>query len=139
MIEFSSWTQVNWYAVGTLLTQLGFLIAGVWFAHSILKIIRSFQEQVGALLKLSISAGPNEARPEATGLKRSIAETSPYWLTPSETQIASQAAPEPVASGPSRFVVAWHGLLHWLITPMNSSWLAPWRRVIHWLQAPAGH
>ena len=35
MSEFISWVQGNWQALGTLLTQLAFLVAGVWFARNI--------------------------------------------------------------------------------------------------------
>jgi hypothetical protein len=136
MNEFSPWTQGNWYALGSLLTQLAFLVAGVWFARNILKTMRAFQEQVGALLKLSITATPAERHSSGAGAKHPLADASPYWLTPSETQTASR--PEPTESGPGRFAVAWRGLVLWLKAPMSSAEVAPWRRVIRWLQAPAG-
>lgn len=139
MSEFFSWAQVNWHALGTLLTQFAFLVACVWFARNFLKTMRVFQEQVGALLRLLITATPTESESHLVGanVKRSLAEASPYWLTPSETQPAT--APEDTDSGPSRFVVAWHRLLLWLQEPMRTSEASRWRRVIHWLQAPAGN
>src|SRR5260221_2025956 len=60
MNEFKPWTQNDWYALGSLLTQLAFLFAGVWFARNILRTMRAFQEQAGALLKLSITRAPGE-------------------------------------------------------------------------------
>jgi hypothetical protein len=55
MNEFTAWMQNNWYALGNLLSQIAFLGAGVWFARKILKTMRASQEQVGALLKLSVT------------------------------------------------------------------------------------
>jgi hypothetical protein len=137
MNEFISWAQVNWHEVGTLLTQLGFLVAAVWFARNILRTMRAFQEQLGALLRLSITSTPTEPPSASANVKRSLAEASPYWLTPSETQ--TDGAAEATESGPSRFAVAWHRMGHWLQEPMHSSGTSPLRLVIHWLQAPASH
>ena len=137
MNEFSPWTQDNWYALGSLLTQLAFLVAGVWFARNILRTMRAFQEQIGALLKLSITAPPAERHTATTVGKGVLSEASPYWLAPSETQAVSLPEPaEPTEIVPSRFVVAWHRLLLWLQAPMSTSEVAPWRRVVNWLQAP---
>ena len=129
MNEFSPWTQGNWYALGNLLTQLGFLLAAVWFARNIIKAMRAFQEQIGALLKLSITAPPAERHSVA-------ADASPYWLTPAEAPAAAPA--EPVQSGPGRLTIAWHRVGHWLREPMKPSEILPLRRIIRWLQAPTG-
>lgn len=133
MSELKPWTQDDWYALGSLLTQLAFLVAGVWFARNILRTMRAFQEQIGALLKLSITVPPAEREP-ATIAKSFLGEASPYWLTPSLTQTVS--LPEATESGPNRFAAAWHHLSLWLQAPMNTAEVAPWRRVIGWLQAP---
>jgi hypothetical protein len=125
MNEFSPWTQGNWYALGSLLTQLAFLAAGIWFARNIVKTMRAFQEQIGALLKLSITASPVERHASVDGAKHA-ADASPYWLTPSEVQTAS--LPEPIKSGPSRLVVTWHRLVTWMREPMSPAELIPWRR-----------
>ncbi|HYL63659.1 MAG TPA: hypothetical protein VE077_13660 [Candidatus Methylomirabilis sp.] len=144
MMDSNFWTQVNWYAVGTLLTQVAFLVAAVWFAKSILKIVRSFQEQIGALLKLSITSGLAERQAEGGSVKHALGETSPYWLTPPE---GAEAAPAPqlVESGPSRVAVAWHTLGaashrvgHWLQEPIGGQGAGPLRRVVQWLQSPGG-
>src|SRR5712664_1106664 len=55
MNEFTAWMQSNWYALGSLLSQFVFLAAGIWFARKILRTIRASQEQVGALLKMSVT------------------------------------------------------------------------------------
>ncbi len=55
MNEFTAWIQSNWYELGTLLSEVVFLAAGIWFARKILRTLRASQEQVGALLKLSVT------------------------------------------------------------------------------------
>lgn len=126
MNEFGTWMQSNWYALGNLLSQFVFLAAGIWFARKILKTARAFQEQVAALLKLSVAGTAD----------RTFRDASPYWLTPSEA--APDLTAEPMESGPSRWAVVWHNTIQWLCAPMNSGELAIWRRAIRWLQAPAG-
>lgn len=144
MMDSNFWAQVNWYAVGTLLVEVAFLVAALWFAKSILKIVRSFQEQVGALLKLSITSGGAERQADGASAKHALGETSPYWLTPAE---GAQGAPAPelIESGPSRFAVAWHALGsashrvgHWLQEPIGGESGGPLRRVVRWLQSPTG-
>lgn len=124
MSEYSSWMQSNWHALGNLLIQLAFLAAGVWFARNLLRAMKSFQDQLGALLRSSASA------------KHPLADESPYWLTPSDAQPSS--LPEPTESGPGRFAVAWRRFVFWLKAPMSTPGMATWHRVIRWLQAPIG-
>jgi hypothetical protein len=135
MNEFTAWMQNNWYALGNLLSQIAFLGAGVWFARKILKTMRASQEQVGALLKLSVTGTISERHTPSAAAGRSYASASPYWLTPTEIPpVGPLQLPE---SGPSRWVVARHGLMVWLQTPMSSEGV-PWRRAVRWLQSPAG-
>jgi hypothetical protein len=134
MSEFNAFTQGNGYELGSLLVQFGFLVAGIWFASNLLRTMRVFQEQIGALLKLSITAAPIE-RHSANSTARGLpAETSPNWQTPSETQTVNQ--PGPSAGGPSRSLIARHRLLLWLQAPMSTSKVAPRHRVTSWLRAP---
>lgn len=95
MNEINSWTQSGWYAVGSFLIQLAFLISAIWFARNILKTARAFQEQIGALLKLSITAAPTESQSAEGNTKRYFAEAStasplaevnPFAFTPPETR-----------------------------------------------------
>jgi len=137
MNDFTTWMQSNWYALGNLLSQFAFLAAGVWFARKILRTMRASQEQVGALLKLSVTGAVNERHSSSAAAERSFANASPYWLTPGEIPAASASAPEPHESAPGRLAVAGHGVMVWLKTPMSSGQTAPWRRAIKWLQAPA--
>ena len=137
MTEFTTWMQNNWYALGNLLVQVAFLAVGLWFARKILKTLRAFQEQVGALLKLSVTGAISERHSSSAFAERSFASASPYWLTPSETPPVDP--PVLLESGPSRWPVAWHRLAVWLQEPMSSEEIIPWRKAIKWLQAPAGH
>jgi hypothetical protein len=136
MTEFTAWMQSNWYALGNLLIQFGFLAAGVWFARKILITMRASQEQFGALLKLSFTGATSERLPSTATAAHSFANASPYWLTPSET--LPVGLPEPQESGPSHWAVARHRVTVWLQTPMSSGDTALWRRATKWLQAPAG-
>ena len=136
MNEFTTWMQSNWYALANLLSQFVFLAAGIWFARKILRTMRASQEQVGALLKLSVAGATSERHSSSAVAERSFASASPYWLTPAEVTSAGQ--PKPPESGPSRWAVAEHSLMVWLQTPMSNGEAAPWRRAIRWLQSPAG-
>ena len=130
----NDFSQMDWYVLGSLLIRIGFLVAGVWFARNFLKTIRAFQEQVGALLKLSITIPPSERASASTIAARSLGEVSPYWLAPAETQTVTPA--QPVEHRPDRTMGMWHGLIHWLQEPMSTSQLSYWRRMMNWLQAP---
>ena len=136
MNEFTSWMQGNWYALGNLLSQFAFLAAGVWFARKILRAMRASQEQVGALLKLSVTDAMQERHSASMNAERSFATVSPYWLMP--TEVPPVVTPELHESGPSRWLVARHHVASWLKTPMSSGDAAPWRKALKWLQAPAG-
>jgi hypothetical protein len=139
MNEFATWMQSNWYALGTLLSQFVFLAAGIWFARNILKTMRASQEQFGALLKLSLTGTITERHSSSGVAGQSLADGSPYWLTPAEpAEPAPTLTEEPTESGPSRWAVAWHATTLWLQAPMGGGESAAWRRVVRWLQAPAG-
>jgi hypothetical protein len=136
MNEFTAWMQSNWYALGNLFSQFAFLAAGIWFARKILRTIRASQEQVGALLKLSVTGAIGERQTSKAAAERFFADASPYWLTPPEIPVVG--APELQQSGPDRWTTARHRVLLWLQTPMRRREVAPWRKAIKWLQAPAG-
>lgn len=133
----STWIQSNWYELGNLVAQFAFLAAGIWFARKILRTLRASQEQVGALLKLSVTGSVAERPSSSVIAERTLAGVSPYWLAPTEIPPVLVSAPVSPVNSPSRWVVAWHKLTVWLQTPMNTGEVAPWRRVIKWLQEPA--
>ncbi|HTT33075.1 MAG TPA: hypothetical protein VMH48_05705 [Methylomirabilota bacterium] len=130
MNEMTAWAQGNWYELGNLLAQFSFLIAGVWFALKILKAARSLQEQLGAILKLSMSEGLKQNAPA-----RSSAYVLAEWPTATEAAVISLPEPEPRHK---RLIRAWHSVILWLKTPMGAGDHPHWRRVLHWLQSPAG-
>jgi hypothetical protein len=135
MNDFTAWIQNNWYRLGNLLSQFAFLGAGVWFARRILKTMRASQEQVGALLKLSVTGAITDRHSSSTAAGGSLASASPYWLTPTELPpVTPLPLPE---TGPSRWAIARHSLMVWLQTPMSSGHAAPWRKALRWLQSPA--
>jgi hypothetical protein len=136
MNDFSSLPIKDWYALGSLVAQLGFLVAAVWFARNFLRAMRAFQEQIGALLKLSITSTSGERQSSNTNARNVLGEASPYWLAPSISEPAS--APEVLERGPSVFAAGWQRTVHWLREPMGSARVSYRRRVINWLQAPAG-
>lgn len=137
MNDFSTLPIKDWYALGSLVAQLGFLVAAVWFARNFLRAMRAFQEQIGALLKLSITSTPGERQSTNVNARNVLGEASPYWLAPSISEPAN--TPEVVERQPSLFTAGWQRTIHWLREPMGSAQVSYRRRVINWLQAPAGH
>jgi len=118
----------QWYQAASLVVQAGFLAAGLWSVRAILKSMRASQEQMGALLKLTVSAGGED------GARYHVRET-PYLLdgwprSEHATLPASQSALPPRG--------VWRGLSAWLKAPMVQSGVSPWRKAVRWLQAPAG-
>jgi len=134
MNEMSAWIQSNWYALGNLFIEGAFLAAAVWFGRKILRTLRASQEQVGALLKMSVTGATSERQSSSGTPERLFASTSPYWLTPPEVPVAAEAPLEELhESRPSLL----HRAILWLKTPMKRAEVAPWRKAIKWLQAPA--
>lgn len=135
----SDWIQNNWYQLGSFFVQFAFLFAAIWFARRVLKTMRASQEQVGALLKLSVTgaASDRQLEPSPIPVARAASEASPYWLppTPSHPQPATQFVtrednPMVHASGP--------GFFDWLKSPMRiTAGTSPLHRVLRWLQSPA--
>jgi hypothetical protein len=140
MNEFTAWMQSNWYELGNLLADFVFLAVGIWFARKILRTLRASQEQVGTLIKLTVTGAVPERQSTNTAAERSFATGSPYWLTPSDAPPADQPAPQStlIDDGPGHWSRAGHGLVAWLNTPMKSSGANPLRKAIRWLQSPAG-
>ena len=122
----------QWYQAGSLLVQVGFLMAAIWSVRAILKSVRASQEQMGALLRLTLSGVHSE------GEARTGVRPTPYLLDgwPQSVPAASQATAEGSNRKSRAGMVT--GLLGWLQQPMMSSGIGPWRRMVRWLQAPAG-
>ena len=60
MDQIINWMQNNWFELGTLVGQFTLLFAGLWFAAKILNTMRATQQQMGALLRLSMANGLEE-------------------------------------------------------------------------------
>jgi hypothetical protein len=135
MTDFGAWFQSNWYQLGSFFIQIGFLFAAVWFANRILKTLRASQEQVGALLKLSVSGASVERQVEAPIPSR-VTEASPYWLPPTPSQPVRTFAAE--GENPMHLVSSGPGFVGWLKTPMRiTNGQSSFHRVLRWLQSPA--
>ncbi len=86
MDQIANWMQSNWYELGSLVAQFTFVFAGLWFAQKILKTMRASQQQLGALLRLSMTDGLEE--------RSRISEAAPEEMS----QPVHGAAPGMVAS-----------------------------------------
>jgi hypothetical protein len=96
MTEISDWFQNNWIDLARLLVQGAILAAVVRYGRKLLATLRASQEQVGALLKLSVSDAVAE-QPAPTP------EPSNRYEAPSlnlrEPEPEPEAEPEPVFAG----------------------------------------
>ena len=122
----------QWYQAGSLFIQAGFLMAAIWSVRTIVKSIRVSQDQIGALLRLTL----NGVRPEDD--RRTNAQPAPYLLD-SWPEIAPAPVHATTENGEKegrRSALA--GLIGWLREPMADSGIGQWRRMVRWLQAPTG-
>jgi hypothetical protein len=126
--RFSDWIQNNWYEAGSLFIQFAFVTAAIWFARRILKTMRASQEQVGALLRLSVS--------DAIGERARSSPSGDFSLKAEAPAFSVLEAAESDA-GRSAGVLSRTG--EWLQTPMGNGGPGPLRRMIRWLQEPAGN
>jgi hypothetical protein len=122
----------QWYQAGSLLIQAGFLTAAFWSVRAILKCIRASQEQMDALVRLTLGGAHSEDNARA-GVR-----PTPYLLDswPETAPASLQTVVENKDKGTGSSLFA--GLIGWLQEPMASSGIGPWRRMLRWLQAPAG-
>ena len=135
MGDFGSWMQGNWYQLGSFFVQIAFLFAAIWFAGKIIKTLRASQEQVGALLKLSVSGITPERHAESAPLSHAASEVSRYWLPPTPSQPTTQFVTS--ASSPYHEVSSGPGFIGWLKTPMRvTAGTSSFHRVLRWFQSP---
>lgn len=85
MDQITNWMQSNWYELGSLTAQFAFLFAGLWFAGKILKTMRATQQQMGALLRLSMTDGLEERSKmeEGSEIGEAIQQPTPSVVTSS--------------------------------------------------------
>src|SRR5437764_10651755 len=74
MNQIIDWMQNNWYELGSLLAQFTFLFAGLWFAGKILRAMRTTQQQMGALLRLSMTDGLQESSKISESARETLGE-----------------------------------------------------------------
>jgi hypothetical protein len=94
MNDFMDWFQNNWIDLARLLVQCVILAAVVRFGRKILAALRASQEQVGALLKLSVS---NEVAERSA----TVSEPAKEFEPPAPARPAPEPEPEPVFAGAS--------------------------------------
>jgi len=92
MNEFSDWFQNNAIDLARLLVQCAILAAVVRFGRKILAALRASQEQVGALLKLSVSDAVAERPAPAP-------EPTRQFEPPAAAVPEPEPEPEPVFAG----------------------------------------
>jgi hypothetical protein len=139
MNEFSDWVRSYWFELGSLLFQGATLIALVWFAKSLLKILTASRAHVVAPQQATIPAAPIfERRVVEAPLAEAAPHEEPIMEAPSYRGVVRglipmdpvPAAPQaPVAIGRPEQAGFWHGLLKWLNTPMGNAPVA-WRRMV---------
>jgi hypothetical protein len=109
MNQIIEWIQSNWYELGSLTAQFTFVFAGLWFAQKILKTMRASQQQVGALLRLSMSEGleehANEIEAEPSPAPSVVAASmfSPVAERPTPPPSALRTAPTPSSASYAAF------------------------------------
>jgi hypothetical protein len=94
MTDFTDWFQNNWIDLARLLVQCAILAVVVRFGRKLLATLRASQEQVGALLKLSVSDAVGERTVAAPEPARQFEPPLPAAPDP-------EPEPEPVFAGAS--------------------------------------
>jgi hypothetical protein len=90
MTEIMDWFQNNWIDLARLLVQCAILAALVRYGRKLLVALRASQEQMGALLKLSVSDAVAEQPPTAPE-----PELSKRYEAPSPNLREPEPEPEP--------------------------------------------
>jgi hypothetical protein len=143
MSEFNDWLQNNAVDLARLAVQCAILAMVVRYGRKLLATLRASQEQVGALLKLSVSDAMTE-RPEAS--PESTERFEPSAAPVREPELDPEPEPEPVfAGGFSRTSYAAereHTLGGRVIGSQAPAFTAPAQRVespsfTPWVSAPA--
>jgi hypothetical protein len=98
MNGLSDWFQNNWIDLARLLVQCAILAVVVRYGRMLLATLRASQEQVGALLKLSVSDSVEERRP-APAAEPPAREYERPSVSIRETEPEREAEPEPVFAG----------------------------------------
>ena len=97
MTEFGDWLQNNFIDLARLAVDCAILVIVVRFSRTLLRTLRASQEQLGALLRLSVSDG------ERLGTSAETAERSPMHSPAPESSYTTEREPAfaPMAPAPS--------------------------------------
>ena len=107
MTGISDWFENNWIDLARLLVQLAIFAAVVRYGRKLLATLRASQEQVGALLRLSVSSDTAAERPAPAASERrehfevpepeprKRFEPAPVPVNVREPEPEPQAEPEP--------------------------------------------
>lgn len=105
MNQLIDWIQNNWYEFGSLTAQLTIAFVVLSFASKILKTMRASQQQIGALLRLSMTNGLEERATEVEAAPRQAPSVvaSSMFSPVEERPTPSPSAPRtaPARSSPS--------------------------------------
>src|SRR5438445_13600464 len=96
MTEITDWFQNNWIDLARLLVQCAILAAVVRYGRKLLAAQRASQEQMGALLKLSVSDTVPEQPAPAPEVTKRFEESAP---TPKSSRRYEQPASAGELSG----------------------------------------
>jgi len=94
MSDFSDWLQNNWVDLARLAVQCAILATAVSYGRKLLRTLRASQEQVGALLKLSVSDAASQPAAAA------IAEPEPSLEAKSFSSLLPEPLHAPSAASP---------------------------------------
>lgn len=137
MTDINAGVQNDWSGVATLLVLCAILAAVVWYGRKVLSALRASQEQIGALLKLTITdAIPEESSRsglwfEPAGALHSLTGV-PHRTDPRAVILPETETPG-VGTGAVEFA---QGVIRWLRAPIRRDASKPSGRLIRWLQAP---
>jgi len=98
MSEMSDWFQNNWIDLARLFVQGAMLVAVVRYGRKLMATLRASQEQVGALLKLSVSNTVEERPAPAPEPARQF---EPPLARVAQPEPEPEPEPEPVFAGAS--------------------------------------
>ena len=137
MSDINAGVQNDWSGLTTLLVLCAILAAVVWYGRKVLSALRASQEQIGALVKLTIA----DAVPEKSSRSGSWFEPAGalHSLTgaPHRTDPRAVILPETQTPGVGTGGVEFaQGVIRWLRVPIPRNPNQSSGRLIRWLQAP---
>ncbi len=99
MNGISDWFENNWIDLARLVVQLAIFAGVVRYGRKLLATLRASQEQVGALLRLSVSSDTAAVQPARTPEPRERFEPPSVNIREPEPEPQPEPEPEPVFAG----------------------------------------